>query len=77
MTELEIVWQQCLMLVKEQGIVSDTEFNTWLKTLQPQINAGKLEIVASNRLIHDFVNKKYWAKVSGFECRINLEFTTR
>lgn len=64
MTELEIVWQQCLMLVKEQGIVSETEFNTWLKTLQPQINAGKLEIVASNRLIHDFVNKKYWAKVS-------------
>lgn len=65
MTELEIVWQQCLMLVKEQGIVSDTEFNTWLKTLQPQINDGKLEIVASNRLIHDFVNKKYWSKVSG------------
>lgn len=65
MTELEIVWQQCLMLVKEQGLVSDTEFNTWLKTLQPQINDGKLEIVASNRLIHDFVNKKYWSKVSG------------
>lgn len=65
MTELEIVWQQCLMLVKEQGIVSDTEFNTWLKTLQPQINDGKLEIVASNRLIHDFVSKKYWSKVSG------------
>jgi chromosomal replication initiator protein len=64
MTELEIIWQQCLMLVKEQGIVSETEFNTWLKTLQPQANNGKLEIVASNRLIHDFVSKKYWTKVS-------------
>lgn len=64
MTDLEIIWQQCLMLIKEQGVVSETEFNTWLKTLQPQINAGKLEVVASNRLIHDFVSKKYWAKVS-------------
>lgn len=64
MTEIEIVWQQCLMLIKEQAAFSETEFNTWLKTLQPQINAGKLEIVASNRLIHDFVNKKYWTRIS-------------
>jgi chromosomal replication initiator protein len=64
MNELEVVWQQCLMLIKEQGIVSDVEYNTWLKTLQPQIKNSKLEIVAGNRLIHDFVNKKYWAKIS-------------
>jgi chromosomal replication initiator protein len=64
MTELEIIWQQCLMLIKEQELVTDTEFNTWFKTLVPRINSGKLQIVASNRLIHDFVNKKYWGKVS-------------
>lgn len=65
MTELEIIWQQCLALIKEQAIFSETEFNTWLKTLQPQINNGKLEIVASNRLIHAFVSKKYWQKING------------
>ncbi len=64
MTELEIIWQQCLMLVKEQEIVTETEYNTWLKTLKPQIHDGKFEIVAGNRLIHDFVNKKYWNKVN-------------
>lgn len=64
MTELEMVWQQCLMFAKEQGVVTEAEFNTWLKTLHPQINNGKLEIVAGNRLIHDFVNKKYWNKLS-------------
>ena len=63
MSELEIIWQQCLMLIKEQGIVSETEYSTWLKTLKPRISSGKLEIVASNRLIHDFVAKKYWGKV--------------
>ncbi len=64
MTELEIIWQQCLMLIKEQGIVTETEYNTWFKTLQPQIKDGKLEIVATNRLTHDFVSKKFWAKIS-------------
>ena len=53
MTELEIIWQQCLMLIKEQGIVTETEYNTWVKTLQPQIKDGKLEIVATNRLTHN------------------------
>lgn len=64
MTELEIIWQQCLMLVKEQGLVNETEFNTWLKTLQPQVKDGVLEIVASNRLSYDFVTKKYWHKIT-------------
>lgn len=64
MTELEIIWQQCLMLIKEQGIVTETEYNTWFKTLQPQIKDGKLEIVATNRLTHDFVSKKFWTKIS-------------
>ena len=64
MTELEIIWQQCLMLIKDQDIVSESEFNTWLKTLQPQVKDGVLEIVASNRLIYDFVTKKYWHKIT-------------
>ncbi len=64
MTELEIIWQQCLALIQEQKIVTDKEFNTWLKTLQPQIKDGKLQVVASNRLIHDFVSKKFWGKIN-------------
>lgn len=63
MTELETIWQQCLMLIKDQGIVTETEFTTWLKNLRPTVNADQLEIVAANRLIHDFVSKKYWSKI--------------
>ena len=64
MNEQEIIWQQCLMLIKEQGIMSDGDCNTWLRPLQSQIKNGKLEIVAGNRLIHNFVNTKYWSKIS-------------
>ena len=64
MNEQEIIWQQCLMLIKEQGIMSDGDCNTWLRPLQSQIKNGKLEIVAGNRLIHNFVNTKYWPKIS-------------
>ena len=64
MTELEIIWQQCLIIIKEQGIISDTEYNTWFKNLLPRISDGKFEVVASNRLIHDFVSKKYWSKLT-------------
>lgn len=71
MTEFEIIWQQCVMLIKEQGIISETEYNTWFKNLTPQTNDSRLEIVAGNRLIHDFINKKYWAKVSSILNELN------
>lgn len=61
MTEIETIWQQCLMLIKEQ--LSEQEYNTWLKTLKPTINNSKIEIVATNRLIHEFVNTRYWGKI--------------
>lgn len=64
MTELELIWQQCLMIVKDQALISDSEFNTWLKTLRPQVKDGAFEIVAANRLVFDFVTKKYWSKIT-------------
>lgn len=71
MTEFEIVWQQCVMLIKEQGIISDAEYNTWFRNLIPRANNSKMEVVAGNRLIHDFINKKYWAKVSSILQELN------
>jgi chromosomal replication initiator protein len=52
------------MLVKEQEIVTESDYNTWIKPLQPQIRDSKLEIVASNRLTHDFVMRKFWNRIS-------------
>lgn len=71
MTEFEIVWQQCVMLIKEQGIISDAEYNTWFKNLIPRANKSKMEIVAGNRLIHDFITKKYWQKISSILQELN------
>ena len=63
MNELEIIWQQCMMLIQEQKIVSEVEYNAWIKNLKLRIENGKLEVVAGNRLVHDFVVKKYWTKI--------------
>lgn len=63
MNELEIIWQQCMMLIQEQNILTEVEYNTWIKNLKLRAENGKLEVVAGNRLIHDFVVKKYWVKI--------------
>ncbi|RTK93993.1 MAG: chromosomal replication initiator protein DnaA [Neisseriaceae bacterium] len=63
MNQIEEIWQLCLNYINDAEIVTEKEFNTWLKTLKTQVNDGILEIVAANALVYDFVNKKYWHKI--------------
>jgi chromosomal replication initiator protein len=63
MSEIEESWQQCLDYIRDAEIVSEKEFNTWLKTLKTRVQDGILEVVAANVLVYDFVEKKYWGRI--------------
>lgn len=62
MVETDIIWQQCLILLKEQ--FGEQDYNTWFKLLKARFENGKFQIVASNRLVQDFVQNKYFNQIS-------------
>ena len=62
MLETDIIWQQCLILLKEQ--FGEQDFNTWFKQLQARYKDNKLQIIANNRLVQDFIRNKYLSQIS-------------
>lgn len=62
MLEIDIIWQQCLVLLKDQ--FGEQDYNTWFKQLNAKLNNDKLQISASNRLVQDFIKNKYWDRIS-------------
>ena len=60
--EINILWQQCLALLKDQ--FGEQVYNTWIVGLKAQNENDKFQIVASNRLVHDFIKNKYWDKIN-------------
>ncbi len=62
MLETDIIWQQCLILLKEQ--FGEQDFNTWFKQLQARYKDNKLQIIANNRLVQDFIRNKYLTQIS-------------
>lgn len=62
MGEIDIIWQQCLILLKDQ--FGEQDYNTWFRSLTIKFNEDKLQVVASNRLVQDFIKNKYWDRIS-------------
>jgi len=62
MLEIDIIWQQCLVLLKDQ--FGEQDYNTWFKQLNAKLNNDKLQISANNRLVQDFIKNKYWDRIS-------------
>ena len=62
MLETDIIWQQCLILLKEQ--FGEQNYNTWFKQLQARYEDNKLQIIANNRLVQDFIRNKYLGQIS-------------
>lgn len=62
MVETDIIWQQCLILLKEQ--FGEQDYNTWFRLLKARFENGKLQIITSNRLVQDFIQNKYWTQIS-------------
>ncbi len=61
MTDINIIWQQCLTLLIDQ--YGELEYNTWLKSLSIKQDADKILVVAGNRIVEDFVKNKYWQRI--------------
>ncbi|MBY0379348.1 MAG: chromosomal replication initiator protein DnaA [Burkholderiales bacterium] len=64
--DTSVVWQQCLSLLKEQ--LGEQVYNTWLVGLSLKLEKETLNVVASNRLVHDFIKNKFWDKISQVLC---------
>jgi chromosomal replication initiator protein len=62
MLEVDIIWQQCLVLLKDQ--FGEQDYNTWFKQLNAKFNNNKLQIVANNRLVQDFIKNRYWDRIT-------------
>jgi chromosomal replication initiator protein len=62
MLETDIIWQQCLILLKEQ--FGEQNYNTWFRQLTIRYQNNKLQIIANNRLVQDFVSNKYLTQIS-------------
>jgi len=50
-------WENCLKYLKEE--VSAQEYNTWIRPLQAVKKNNKLVLLAPNKFVIDWVNKKY------------------
>lgn len=62
MIEIETIWQQCLTLLR--GQFNEQEFNTWISALNAKLENNKIQVIANNRLVQDFVKNKYWSQIS-------------
>jgi chromosomal replication initiator protein len=77
MFEIEIIWQQCLILLKEQ--FGEESYNTWFRQLRAKMVDNQLKIVANNRLVHDFIKNKFWDRINNILSELtnssNIELT--
>lgn len=56
------LWQDCLSQLQDQ--VSSTDFSTWLRPLQADVNDKTLILYASNRFVRDWVQNHYLEKIT-------------
>lgn len=74
--EINIVWQQCLLLLKDQ--FGNEVFNTWFKSLKIKESSSLIQIIATNRLVHSFIKDKYWHSIHNILTELtnglNIEF---
>ena len=55
------LWQQCLRQLENE--LSPQQYNTWIRPLQAVEEGEKLEILAPNRFVLDWIRDKYHARI--------------
>lgn len=50
------------MVLKDQ--FGDQDYNTWFKQLRVRFEDNHLIVIANNRLVHDFIQNKFWDRIS-------------
>lgn len=61
MLDIDTMWQQCLALLKEE--FGDHVYKTWFRDLKAKYENDAVKIIASNRLVQDFIKNRYWAQI--------------
>ncbi|MEX0619647.1 MAG: chromosomal replication initiator protein DnaA [Pseudohongiellaceae bacterium] len=54
-------WQKCLDNLRSE--LPSQQFNTWIRPLQAQPDAGRLTLLAPNRFVKDWVKDKFLARI--------------
>ncbi len=60
--EINVIWQQCLVLLKDQ--LGEQIYNTWIASLQVRLYNNKIQVLVNNCLVHDFIKNRYWDKIN-------------
>jgi chromosomal replication initiator protein len=55
------IWEQCLGRLQDE--LPSQQFNTWIRPLQVNDDAGMLQLVAPNRFIRDWVGDKFLNRI--------------
>lgn len=58
---LELAWQKCRDFLQEE--LPSQQFNTWIRPLEATIDSGRLQLLAPNRFIKDWVSDRFLARI--------------
>lgn len=65
------VWQQCLGLLKEE--YPPQQFNTWLASLQVEMQESHLVLLAPNRFVSEWVEKHFFQRIKELVAQIGAD----
>lgn len=55
------IWNRCLTQLERE--LSDQQLNTWIRPLQPELQAGILKLYAPNRFVLDWVREHFFPRI--------------
>lgn len=57
----ELAWQKCVDFLQDE--LPSQQFNTWIRPLQASGDGNRLQLLAPNRFVKDWVGEKYLARI--------------
>jgi chromosomal replication initiator protein len=61
LVDIKAIWSKCCQRL--QGELSPQHFNTWIRPLEPRLEAGELRLLAPNKFVVDWVKEKYFDRL--------------
>jgi chromosomal replication initiator protein len=58
----EVVWQKCMDCLQEE--LPSQQFNTWIKPLRAETEGSRLNLIAPNRFVKEWVGDKFLERIS-------------
>jgi chromosomal replication initiator protein len=58
----EVVWQKCIDCLQEE--LPSQQFNTWIKPLRAESDGGRLNLLAPNRFVKEWVDDKFLERIT-------------